>query len=1084
MKKTSTAIKTAILLIMTVLCVHVPVFALSFVSTSRLAEGKWVKIAVPATGVYAISYETLRKAGFSDPEKVALFGRGAEELPMNLEDASGNPLVEDDLMSVPVKYADGKIIFYGIGPEKISWSGDTQSPFNGRFINSGLNFYSDKGYYFLSDSCQGSEISEDSPLDRSDLPEINEIYSYCYYENDMNLGPNNSGHELWGEDFLPADSRSQVFPVVFPGFSSPHDAVMECKMMAGSFNELSLTYGLNRGSAVETYFPAPPLESTFAANAKTYGTVRIGSKRDKVLITVSDKFADCINLDYFIISYRRKVQFEDGENQVNGFADVKVPSVIKTDKNLMAWDVSDPRMPVSMQYGEGGFQIKKSQQTVIFDPASIDEPEILGDVPNQNLHGLQADPEMIIIAPEEMMASAAKMVDFHAGIGNKVIAVSATDIYNEFSSGRPDPMAYRLFAKMMYERPGSNLKAILLAGQVLSNPKKKSEPFTTLILLQNESGARIMATCGLLDAYGMLDSYYYGNIANRDIHLAVGVLPFNNDAEVDFYLGKLSRFLSADDYSAWADNFLLVADDNNDGLHMLGAEKVADKITEDSSGRMRVDKNYLSELGHAQMYPYFAESLNQGALLSVYLGHSENYALGSSMFLPPPKVRSLANGRLGFMLCCGCLTTNYECRNRGVAEDLIFSTEGGLVGALLTVREVWVHENLNYALYFTEELFQRDVDASGRSRTIGEIMVAAKNKQKSINKLSYHLMCDPLLRLPVPIAGINTEMPSSLNPGTEFDIKGEIDIPESESFNGTAVIKWYAPEYSQPTKSLFSNDVVEHEVHFEQDIVETQTVEVRNGQFEASLVCPHQLSQYKGNAIKFSVTAFDSRKFISASYVTKVNLDSSSIMPADRIPPVVESMALDCDDPQVAPSDVIASIEISDDTGLRSVVRSLAPSIILTLDGQELGLVSEKISVSEGGKRIKIDYPLSGLQPGNHEIGVRTLDYAGNETVASLGFNVVDLAPLSSLIVPPGVMYENVEFSLPDESVTWPEFDKLIIRDNKGGIIRSIEYPSLVWDLCDNGGNRVPRGLYKAYLVFDSLKSSSLFTVPVRVPVF
>ena len=43
---------------------------------SVLRSGRWVKIRVPSTGVYQLTSEIMRKAGFSNPDRVKVYGYG------------------------------------------------------------------------------------------------------------------------------------------------------------------------------------------------------------------------------------------------------------------------------------------------------------------------------------------------------------------------------------------------------------------------------------------------------------------------------------------------------------------------------------------------------------------------------------------------------------------------------------------------------------------------------------------------------------------------------------------------------------------------------------------------------------------------------------------------------------------------------------------------------------------------------------------------------------------------------------------------------------------------------------------------
>ena len=106
-----------------------------YVKNSVLATGKWAKISVPATGVYQITDALIKQAGFSDINKVKIYGYGGT---LHEEALSEESIMKyDDLKQVPVCIANGKRLFRANGP--VSWS-STTTPVRTR------NPYSDYGY--------------------------------------------------------------------------------------------------------------------------------------------------------------------------------------------------------------------------------------------------------------------------------------------------------------------------------------------------------------------------------------------------------------------------------------------------------------------------------------------------------------------------------------------------------------------------------------------------------------------------------------------------------------------------------------------------------------------------------------------------------------------------------------------------------------------------------------------------------------------------------------------------------------------------------------------------------------------------
>ena len=83
--------------------------ALSWKQTSVLADGKWVKVRVDSTGMQQLTHAELRSLGFSNPEKVTVWGYSGAML----NDDRFRSDVPDDLPQTPAIHTAGKLIFYG-----------------------------------------------------------------------------------------------------------------------------------------------------------------------------------------------------------------------------------------------------------------------------------------------------------------------------------------------------------------------------------------------------------------------------------------------------------------------------------------------------------------------------------------------------------------------------------------------------------------------------------------------------------------------------------------------------------------------------------------------------------------------------------------------------------------------------------------------------------------------------------------------------------------------------------------------------------------------------------------------------------
>lgn len=84
-----------------------------YAPASKLAEGKWVKIAVKESGIYQITADDILTWGLgSDLSQIHVFGYGGAPLS---EKMLGENYV-DDLPQVPVVRSGNRILFYAQGP--------------------------------------------------------------------------------------------------------------------------------------------------------------------------------------------------------------------------------------------------------------------------------------------------------------------------------------------------------------------------------------------------------------------------------------------------------------------------------------------------------------------------------------------------------------------------------------------------------------------------------------------------------------------------------------------------------------------------------------------------------------------------------------------------------------------------------------------------------------------------------------------------------------------------------------------------------------------------------------------------------
>ena len=89
-----TKLQLACVAMMALLCVgYAYAFNPSIYATnSKLATGKWVKISIPESGVYEITYDELLEMGFSNPERVHIYGVGGNGINEKLNGSASDDL--------------------------------------------------------------------------------------------------------------------------------------------------------------------------------------------------------------------------------------------------------------------------------------------------------------------------------------------------------------------------------------------------------------------------------------------------------------------------------------------------------------------------------------------------------------------------------------------------------------------------------------------------------------------------------------------------------------------------------------------------------------------------------------------------------------------------------------------------------------------------------------------------------------------------------------------------------------------------------------------------------------------------------
>ena len=165
---------------------------------SILQTGTWAKISVAETGFYQLTDALIKKAGFSDPSKVRLYGYGGALQPERL---TGDYLAAtDDLQEVPTCVVDGRRLFYAVGP--VNWESPTTTVRT-------RNPYSEYGSYFLTEgdeeplSISQEDFTAAHYPTANDYHDLYEVDDYAWYHG---------GRNLFDKRLFTIDSSRDMYP--------------------------------------------------------------------------------------------------------------------------------------------------------------------------------------------------------------------------------------------------------------------------------------------------------------------------------------------------------------------------------------------------------------------------------------------------------------------------------------------------------------------------------------------------------------------------------------------------------------------------------------------------------------------------------------------------------------------------------------------------------------------------------------------------------------------------------------------------------------------------------------------------------
>ena len=1074
-----------------------------YADTSALASGRWVKISTdPEGGIHFVSYRDLRKWGFSSPERVSVAGYGT----LTDTDVLSQNSYIDDLPQIASLHADGGIYFYASPAARIAKGSD------GR-LSSVANPYVMRPCYFLTDSRTPVAPEEEGLAVASSQPQT-EFTALARHETDA-ISYGQSGRGLVGEDFRINPSR--MFRIELPGHVPGTEAWVRVRFASRTSAQSALVL-TERGERLDADGALP------AVSGNNYGSLT----DVEASVTPSDGRIDLgitfvgmgtiysANLDFIEVNYSRKIRI--GSEPVAFTSSRPSVCIEGTKASTRIWDVTDPSRQVVMTVASAdGATVWTSpfmgeRRYVAWNAGEgIPTPVFEGLVSSQNLHDGSQRPEMVIIAPHEMLAAARRVAALHELTDSMTaLVIDQQQIFNEFSSGTAHPTAFRHFLKMLYDRgkeSGRPLRYALMMGRGSFDNRRLTSSVAALRqpLMPIWQSVESMSELGSYttdDYLAQLEDNAGLRPDSDPYSIAVGRITARSAAEASAYVDKLERYMLSTPHGAWASRAAMLADDGDNASHMRQSEEQIGAFMSTSTGdamlyeRIYLDAYPLTGGVCREARSRLHRMIDDGILWWNYIGHANKYYLTGQGVMTLNDITSLRNRRWPVFFGATCYFMQWDGIDQSGAEKLLFNSRGGVIAAITATRPVFISENAKLSKAIGLEALTLDDD--GKPTPVGESLRRAKNRlaspggESNSNKLRYALLGDPAMRPSFAPGKVEIlEVDGRKIDATEDDdivimarsqvsMSGEVTDSRGrrdEAFNGHVSLTLYDAERSVTT---LGRDIdgsagrrFTYEDHGAKLFEGADTV--INGRWNMTVSMPSEIADnYRQATITLTAAGNGSGAAGCERRLYVYGTDDSQ--PTDTVAPLIESIYLNhpdfTDGGLVDPSPMLIA-EISDNVGINLSTAGIGRTMTLRIDGREVFNDVASYYTPATGRQAAgtISYPLSGLAEGRHTLELRVYDTSGNEAAATLTF-VVDsqLAPEIFDIytdVNPATTQANfyISHNRPDAMLGIT----VSVYSMSGMLVwsatvndRSDMFTSapVTWNLTDRSCRRVPRGIY------------------------
>jgi len=738
---------------------------------SVLATGTWFRICVTETGIHQLTFADLTELGVNTQglqrENIRIFGNGGGMLPeannvSRITDLKENPIFIPGAQTGAFTSTD-VVLFYGESPMQWNFNANTKA------FEHQVHLYATESCYFLTiDNGTGKRITQQPNLSAPANQTATTFHDYAVHHRDM-VNLINSGREWYGELFDVTLSRNFVFRFDDLVLNQPGRIRSNVAARSSNMSSFAITVGSARfNQSISQIFPAHvtgafanPSEVAMPFNPTDGNQVEVNLTYNRTASGAQGW------LNFLEVNVVRQLRFRGPQmgfrnTAVIGAGNITQFVISHANAGLTVWDVTD-RFNVRVQETLlEGSELRFRQSTnqlrnfIVFDGSTFLRPIRRGRVPNQNLHGMRVA-DLFIVVHETLKPEAKRLAEFRSQNDNLSVAVvTTTQIYNEFSSGMPDPAAIRNFMKMFYDRATTTAELprylLLFGNGTLDNRDILRFGGNLIPTFQSQNSLQFDRTFMTDDFFGLLDDSE-GINADGTLDIGIGRFPVRTISEARDVVNKKIRYQQrspasinspntfvpsnlVETFADWRNRVLFVADDQDFNRHFIDSEVLANRM-ENIFPNFNVQKLYLDAFQQVTMpggarFPEvniaLNRAINQGALLINYIGHGGFAGLAHERILTFTDIASWNNmHNLPVFMTATCEFSSFDHPNPSdvtAGVRIFLKPTGGAIALFTTTRLAWSGPNMVLNRNFMDVAFERN--SQGENFRLGDIIRHAK----------------------------------------------------------------------------------------------------------------------------------------------------------------------------------------------------------------------------------------------------------------------------------------------------------------------------------------------------------------------